>query len=465
MSRQSPDTTLSDLFASHVAGFSWDGMDAAARAATKTFLLDSIGVGLAGSRSETVAPLVATARTWGTEPEARVWNSGTRVPVAAAAMANGYQIHCLEFDCVHEAAVVHPMATILATAMAYAEAASGQGQPVAGSTFGAALAAGVDIAACLGAASTGPITFFRPATAGGFGAAAALAVMEGLPAPAIRDLFGITFSQTCGTMQAHVEGSVMLGLQIGFNARAALCALDLVRAGLSGPRGAFDGPFGYFEVMERGAYDRGWIEAHLGHGCQITQLSHKPYPSGRLTHGVVDAIDRLERDHGIAAREIAHIVCRVPQLAYRLVGRPDVPAPSANYAKLCQAFIGGVRLARGGVGIADFADAAMLEDPAVHAAAARITVVQDDNPDPNAISPQSFDFTLADGRAVTVDVPYIFGHPQNPLSPAQNEAKFRACAAAAARPLPPAQMEELMSAIAGLEDLPDVAILARLTLA
>jgi len=46
--------------------------------------------------------------------EATVWGTGQRLPVAAAAaMVNAYQIHSQEFDCVHEGAVVHPMAAIL----------------------------------------------------------------------------------------------------------------------------------------------------------------------------------------------------------------------------------------------------------------------------------------------------------------------------------------------------------------
>ena len=47
--------------------------------------------------------------------EATVWVTGERVSAQAAAMVNAYQIHCLEYDCVHEGAVVHPMATVLST--------------------------------------------------------------------------------------------------------------------------------------------------------------------------------------------------------------------------------------------------------------------------------------------------------------------------------------------------------------
>jgi 2-methylcitrate dehydratase PrpD len=42
-----------------------------------------------------------------------VFGSGERLPLLHAAMLNAYQIHNQELDCVHEKAVVHPMAAML----------------------------------------------------------------------------------------------------------------------------------------------------------------------------------------------------------------------------------------------------------------------------------------------------------------------------------------------------------------
>ena len=112
-------------FAEHVVEADDADLPAAAVAATKTFVLDSLGVAVAGSGGPWVRELVDACGAWGAGEGARVWVRGTILPAPAAAMCNGYQTHNSEYDCVHEAAVVHPMAVLLSAAMAYAEQARG----------------------------------------------------------------------------------------------------------------------------------------------------------------------------------------------------------------------------------------------------------------------------------------------------------------------------------------------------
>jgi len=53
--------------------------------------------------------------------EATVFGSGERLPLVHAVMLNAYQIRAQEFDCLHEDAVVHPMATALPVLLGWAE--------------------------------------------------------------------------------------------------------------------------------------------------------------------------------------------------------------------------------------------------------------------------------------------------------------------------------------------------------
>ena len=100
-------------FASHIAQARFEDLPAEAVAKAKTFLLDTIGVGLAGTSDENAGRVLAAVTQWGAGAEATVWGSAARLPAPSAAFANAYRIHCLEYDCIHEAAVVHPMATLL----------------------------------------------------------------------------------------------------------------------------------------------------------------------------------------------------------------------------------------------------------------------------------------------------------------------------------------------------------------
>lgn len=453
-----------DRLVAHVHGAALSDLGPEDVAKAKTFLLDTLGVGIAGSSGASVPELLSTVRGWGQGDEATVWVTGERVSAQAAAIVNAYQIHCLEYDCVHEGAVVHPMATILSSMMAYAERRSAQARPVSGAEFLIALALGVDIAAFAGVAATGPVRFFRPATAGGLGSAAAIARLEGLGPEGIKDALGAMYAQTSGTLQPHAEGSPMLGLQIGFNARGALAAVDLAAAGFRGPHDIIDGQYGYLVMFEDSAYDLAPVWEKLGREWQIGRLSHKPFPSGRLTHGVVHALQMM-RDDGIGPDQIAGIHGYVPPLVHRLVGRPLVAEPDANYAKLCLAYVAGAWMVRGQVDVPEFRGDAVLRDPAIHAAAAKVTLTLDDNPDQNALDPQRFVFTLTDGTTREIRLARVYGHPDAPLTAQENTAKFCRCVGYGVRPLAADQSQALIDGVETLETLPDVARLAALTVA
>ena len=101
--------------------------------------------------------------------------------------------------------------------------------------------------------------------------------------------FGIVYGQVCGTMQAHTEGSPLLAMQIGFNARNAVAACDLAAGGLLGPQDILEGPFGFYRLFE-GAHDLAPVLRDLGRVWRITEVAHKPFPCGRATHGVLDGV-------------------------------------------------------------------------------------------------------------------------------------------------------------------------------
>ncbi len=81
--------------ATHVLESSAAAMTEAVPAA-KTFLLDTLGVGIVGSSGPMAPDLVEAMGLQGTGTEARVWNTGQSLPAAAAAFCNAYQTHCQE---------------------------------------------------------------------------------------------------------------------------------------------------------------------------------------------------------------------------------------------------------------------------------------------------------------------------------------------------------------------------------
>ena len=397
--------------------------EAVARAAT--FFMDTLGVGIAGIRAPMHAELAAMAAQWGALPVARILGTSIRLPPPSAALVNAYQIHAQEFDCVYEPGVILPMAPLVGAMLAHLDRKQAQGETVSGPALLTALTVGLEVSCTLAGAAKSAMKFFRPGPTGGFSALSAILSLEGVDAGFARRAYGILYSQICGSMQAHEEGSAMLAMQMGFNARAALTAYDLACAGFSGPERILDGRFGYFPLFETEG-ELAPALASMGAPWKVTQLSHKPFPSGRVTHGIAHTMLRLRADEGLTPAQVKRVLIEFPPLGYRLVGRPIKADMTPNYARLCAPYVGACALIRGTAGLDDFLPAAVL-DPTVVDLGMRTETAQFDWPDPNAFYPQRITLERSDGRASVIEVPHAWGHPAMPLTTAENLAKFRGC--------------------------------------
>ncbi len=256
-------------------------------------------------------------------------------------------------------------------------------------------------------------------------------------------------------MQAHTEGSPVLAMQVGFNARNAIVACDMAAAGIAGPQHVLEGPFGYFNLFE-GDHDLAPVLESLGKTWRIAEVAHKPFPSGRATHGMVDAVLQLQAEHGFAADAVASVQVDVPPLTHRLVGRPVKHGMAVGYARLCGQYACASALTSGGLGIADYADAA-LADPARLSLAEKVTMAPDRNPDPNALSPVTVSVRLVDGTEHARTLATIYGNPANPMTREAQLAKFRGNGRAAAQPLTEAAIDAIVAMVDSLETQVSVA--------
>jgi len=426
--------------------------------ATKTFILDAFGVAIAGTLAPGVSETLGLLSDWGGKAESTVLVSGQRLPAPSSAMMNSFLMHNQEFDPVHDLAVVHAFTTVLPVALAVAEAQGG----VTGKELLTAVALGVDVACWIGISSRSPIAHFRPGTLGAFGAVAAAGKISGMDQATLTHAMGIVYSQISGTLQPHTEGVQVNSMQTGFNARGAVTAISLAARGIQGPAEVLEGRYGYFPLFE-GEYDVEEILANLGRVWQVERIGHKPFPSGRLTHGAAEAVLILKEHHGFTAEDVGEIEVLVPPLVYRLVGRPlGSGTPSLQYAKLCIPFVAAVALLRDTVFIHDFGEDG-LRDPAIHELASRISVVEDLTiTDQNIMVPQTLRIRLKHGTDHQLTLDQLLGHPDRPLSRDQHLAKFHACWAAGASHLPEGNRDKLAELVDGLEDGPSVEEIIRL---
>ncbi|MEN3746576.1 MmgE/PrpD family protein [Sphingomonas sp. HF-S3] len=391
-------------------------LPASVRATTADLLADTLAVGAAGAASPAARSVSEAVAAWGKGSDARPIGLTGRLPAPSAAFFGGFAVHCLEWDAVHEPAVVHALSVVTAAVSAAIDRRGGCSEDEALT----AVAVGVDIASGLGIAATSALRFFRPATAGCIGAALAVARIERLDRAGFDDVLGLAYSACAGTMQAHVEGSVALPLQVAAAARAAITAVDLARAGLTGPHDALEGPFGYFRLIDEG--DLATYTSELGKVWRIGEVSIKPYPSGRASHATLSTLASLIHNGSIRADTVATIHAQVPPLIARLVDRPLAHAMAPAYARLCLPFLAAMMLRDGRIDPRRFTPES-FGDAELQALAARLVVHVDDNPDPNALSPQRLTVTLIDGTRISRPISGTLGSPGAPLDAAGTAAK------------------------------------------
>jgi 2-methylcitrate dehydratase PrpD len=411
-----------DIYVSHALNTRFSDLPADVVEKTKVFLFDSLGVGIAGAGAALAGPIRACVRDWGGGAGAHVWGQDAfETSAANAAFINAYQIHCQEFDCVHERAVAHPMAVILAALLAESESSV---QTVSGQDLAVAIAVAVDLAAGLGVAATSPVRFFRPANVGLFGAVLALSRLRGFDAEQTKSALGHALGFCSGTMQAHIEGMPTLALQVANGARSAIMAVDLTSAGIPGAKDSLEGPYGYLRLFEE-VSDLTPVAATVGQVWRIAEVSHKPFPTGRAAHGGIVLLQQL-LEQGLDVSQLKSLKLIAPPLIHRLVGRPIQSDMSVSYARLCFQYVGAVALTKGTVGLDDYTSAA-LTDAGIQELGAKISVVDDGSADPAAFAPQTAEAVLTDGRTMRADISALYGAPSSPMLRDAQVVKFRSC--------------------------------------
>ena len=106
---------------------------------------------------------------------------------------------------------------------------------------------------------------------------------------------------------------------------------------------------------------------------------------------------------------------------------------SPGYARLCLPFLTALMLTDARIDPRRFTPETFA-DPGLRALADRLTIITDDNPDLNALAPQRFELTFADGSTRTVHTPATLGSPANPLTPAAHAEKLAFAHGLAASP-------------------------------
>lgn len=447
--------SLTRRLAAYVTGLEFAALAPETVEHAQQAVLDLAGLALrAGRDSETSAAVHQAVRALDGGGAGTAIGYGADYRPQYAALLNACNFHALDFDDTHERASLHPGAPVVAAALAVAEQEHANGRD-----FIAAIVAGYDVAVRVGLAALPGVHYargFHPtATAGVFGATAAIARLTRSSPEQLTSAFGIALSAAAGSLQFSVDGAQTKPLQVGFAAHDAILAHRFAAAGVRGPDAAFEGRSGFLHAYSDGAdpaelLDR-WDGVH-----EIDRTAFKPYPCCRYMHAAIDTIVEIVRERGIAPDAIERIRVALPAAGMRLCAYPEeqkrrvesiVDAQfSMYYAAAAAALWSGVR----------WDDYARRDMPEIAALIERITVTVD--PEVEALFPRmaarvEIDAGDVHERRLT---PSPRGEPDRPLGWDELIAKFHDLTAPV---LPEPHRNRIVWAIRYLAELPDLATL------
>src|SRR5438309_655877 len=428
----------------------------------QSFILDGLGVALAGSTDDCARILQAHVRQIGGREEVTLLGTGLSAPVPKAALANGVAGHAMDYDDTQlstskEAVyglLTHPTTPVLAAVLA-----TGEKEKIRGKDFLLAYILGVEVE-CRIADAINPhhyqSGFHSTATMGGFGAAMAVGKILALKEEALIRTLGIAASMASGLRENF--GTMTKPLHAGRAAENGVTAAWLAREGFTAALNILEARRGFYNAMA-GGYDESKITGRLGrpYFMQEPGISIKPYPSGSLSHPAQDLILDLVNEHNLHDGDIDSIQVgtnsNVPNaLIY--------PMPkTALEGKFSIPFCMAIAVLERKAGIAQFTDQ-KVRDRKVVELMKRVTLYVD-----NELEALGYDqvrsrirIKLKNGKIIEGRYDVARGHPQKPMSWAELSEKFRDCADLV---LPRKEAEAAIRLVSRLDELRSLSPLVR----
>ncbi|MES2187072.1 MAG: MmgE/PrpD family protein [Pseudomonadota bacterium] len=326
-------------------------------------LLDWYAVAHAGWREPPVAMLCDEVQAEGGHPRATLLD-GTRVSAVQAALVNGTASHVLDFDDAHLESRVHPSVPLWPAILAQAEE-----RGLSGGAALAAFVAGVEMQSNV-ASLMGEGHYARgwhnTATLGTLGAAAAVALLDGLDTP--RTCHALSIAATrAGGMRA-LFGTMCKPLHAGQAAAMGLQSARLAGRGFTGVEDIVERQEGFAELYGDTARFGAALDA--ARGLRLGGIVFKYHASCYGTQAPIDAALLLREQAPVRPRDITRIEVTVEQ---QYTGVCCIAEPrSVSEARFSIAHMVALVLAgRSTVDAASFAPA-MRDDPEVAALRARV---------------------------------------------------------------------------------------------
>lgn len=379
----------------------------------KRTLFNVLGLAIGAAGHEGVDAIVAAAADLGAEARVPVPGRSERLDALGAALATGFAAHVDDFDDTHLVTVIHPGAACLGALVGLAPATAPSGaRALIAFALGceAQLRAGVAIS---------PEHYDRgwhiTGTCGVIGAAVTAALLLDAGEAVLARALRLATTMTLGHREAF--GTMTKPFHPGKAASNGILAALAARAGVEGPREAFEAPGGWGAAMSS-RFDPAQMVDGIGERWELLQNTYKPYPCGIVAHPSIDAALALAPRAG-GPGAIASIAVRCHPLVPELMGNPD---PQDGLEARFSAIHGvAAALCDGRVGLAQYETARVRRDD-VRGVRAKTTL----QPDPAIARDEArIELRRGDGTTLSEHVEHARGSLARPLTDAELLEKVR----------------------------------------
>ena len=434
----------SSLLATFVAEHKCEQIPEPVLHAARRALVDHIGVTVSGSADDTTRrardAIVGSESTG----EATVVGTNMRVSPPFAAFLNAFASHVLDLDDVYNppGTTVHGSCSVWPAIFAVADTRTVNGRDALAS-FAVGFEAETRVAHAAGQTHY-DVGWHVTGTSGHVGAAAAAARTMGLGRTEVEHAIAAGATQAAGLR--IMAGSDLKSMHPGKAAMDGVLAATLAAHQLTSGAKVFEGDFGYLAVMsDEPAPEK--ISDGLGDSWNLGNNGYKLYPSGSLTHPMIDGVIALMTENDVEPGDVTVIDIRVAAPAARFTDLPQPTTPLQAKFSLRHCAAAAAIFRRLGP---DELAQAILTRPDVVDLRDRVKVVSDP-----ALGKQDADveITLASGQPLSVQVRGNRGTPSAPLDDDELDAKFRELVGPV---LGAERTERLLATCWGFDELDDV---------
>ena len=414
----------------------------------KRCIINTIAVALHATQDPALQMLLNVLVAEGGGKRASVLGGSFKTSLQNAALANGLLIHLDDFDDTFFPTVLHPSAPTIPAALALAEHGHASGQDfLLASILG--LEATCRVALAIQGVRHGAV-WHMTGTAGVFGSAAAAGRLLGLDTDTMARALSLAGTQASGLRETF--GTMTKAFHPARAAQSGVLAALLAQQGFTSASTIIEGQHGFIAAFAPDDGHAACITDGLGERWEVMNNAPKPYASAILSHPLIDAMLAFRRK-GVLPEQVASIRGRVNPLTIKLESRPEPRTGLEGRLSFQHAMT--MALVDGVCYPAQFTDARVL-DPVVTALRSKIQVEAD-----ASIAQDQCELTLAlsDGRSYTERVAHATGSPDNPVTDAQLDRKFRELAGSV---LPKARVKRLLATLWQLERVADVGEIIKL---